>query len=122
VMDGPPGTGKSQTIANMISALLHAGKTVLFVSEKMVALYVVRNRLTDVGLGNYLLELHSHKASRKEVETELLRSLENVTQAPAGLDSLSRAAVRDRRGKLNDYAEAMNQVRQPLNRSLHSVL
>lgn len=122
VMDGPPGTGKSQTIANMIGALLHSGKTVLFVSEKMAALDVVRNRLTDVGLGNYLLELHSHKASRKEVATELLRSLDNVTQPPAGLDPLSRESVRDRRERLNDYAAAMNENRQPLNRSLHSVL
>ena len=45
VMDGPPGTGKSQTVANMIAAVLHAGKTVLFVSEKAAALDVVRNRL-----------------------------------------------------------------------------
>src|SRR5262245_24166123 len=45
VMDGPPGTGKSQTIANMIGVLLHAGRTVLFVSEKAAALEVVRNRL-----------------------------------------------------------------------------
>lgn len=122
VMDGPPGTGKSQTIANMIGALLHSGKTVLFVSEKMAALDVVRNRLTDTGLGNYLLELHSHKASRKEVATELLRSLDNVTRPPAGLDPLSREAVRDRRERLNDYAGAMNEIRQPLNRSLHSAL
>jgi hypothetical protein len=122
VMDGPPGTGKSQTIANMIGALLNAGKTVLFVSEKMAALDVVRNRLSEAGLGNYLLELHSHKANRREVATELLRSLDNVTQPPAGLDSLSREAVRDRREKLNDYAGAMNEIRQPLNRSLHSVL
>jgi len=55
VMDGPPGTGKSQTIANMIGALLHAGKTVLFVSEKAAALEVVRNRLAESGLENYLL-------------------------------------------------------------------
>lgn len=122
VMDGPPGTGKSQTIANMIGALLHAGKTVLFVSEKMAALDVVRNRLTDAGLGNYLLELHSHKASRKEVATELLRSLDSITRPPAGLDPLSRESVRDRREKLNAYAGAMNEIRQPLNRSLHSVL
>jgi len=122
VMDGPPGTGKSQTIANMIGALMHEGKTVLFVSEKMAALDVVRNRLTDAGLGNYLLELHSHKASRKEVATELLRSLDNVTRPPGGLDPLSREAVKDRRLKLNGYAGAMNETREPLNRSLHSVL
>ena len=57
----------------MIGALLHAGRTVLFVSEKIAALDVVRNRLADAGLNSYLMELHSHKASRKEVATELLK-------------------------------------------------
>ncbi|WP_209284276.1 AAA domain-containing protein, partial [Prescottella equi] len=41
VMDGPPGTGKSQTIANMIAELMATGKSVLFVSEKAAALDVV---------------------------------------------------------------------------------
>ena len=49
-MDGPPGTGKSQTIANMVGALLHAGKTVLLVSEKAAALDVVADRLAGAGL------------------------------------------------------------------------
>lgn len=122
VMDGPPGTGKSQTIANMIGALLHAGKTVLFVSEKMAALDVVRNRLDAAGLGSFLLELHSHKASRKEVATELLRTLDSVTQAPASMTTLSRQSVMKRRQQLNDYALAMNEIRVPLNMSLHVVL
>ena len=122
VMDGPPGTGKSQTIANMIGSLLHAGKTVLFVSEKMAALDVVRNRLAAAGLGSYLLELHSHKASRKEVATELLRTLDNVARPPVPMASLARAGAKDRREQLNDYAAAMNLVREPLNASLHDVL
>jgi hypothetical protein len=122
VMDGPPGTGKSQTIANMIGALLHAGRTVLFVSEKAAALEVVRNRLADAGLENYLLELHSHKTSRKEVATALAHSLDNITVAPQGMDALSRSSLVDRRTRLNDYASAMNEVREPLHLSLHYVL
>ncbi|WP_131813825.1 DUF3320 domain-containing protein [Mycolicibacter kumamotonensis] len=122
VMDGPPGTGKSQTIANMIGALLHAGKTVLFVSEKMAALEVVRNRLASVGLGSYLLELHSHKANRKEVATELLNTLDNVVKPPVAMPGATRLGVRDRRDQLNQYATAMNEVRKPLNMPLHKVL
>lgn len=122
VMDGPPGTGKSQTIANMIGGLLHSGKTVLFVSEKIAALDVVRNRLREAGLDNYLLELHSHKARRKEVAAELLRSLDQVTLPPMGMSPLDLNAVKERRESLNAYAEAMNQVRRPLNMSLHHVL
>jgi hypothetical protein len=80
VMDGPPGTGKSQTISNMIGALLHAGRSVLFVSEKAAALDVVRNRLGAAGLSSFLLELHSHKATRKEVALALGEALENISQ------------------------------------------
>ncbi|WJK40109.1 DUF3320 domain-containing protein [Solwaraspora sp. WMMA2056] len=122
VMDGPPGTGKSQTIANMIGALLHAGKTVLFVSEKAAALEVVRNRLAAAGLENYLLELHSHKASRKEVAAALAHALDNVPVPPPGMDPVSRRTLVERRQQLNAYAEAMNKVREPLGFSLHHVL
>ncbi|WP_282852847.1 DUF3320 domain-containing protein [Gulosibacter sediminis] len=122
VMDGPPGTGKSQTIANMIGALMHSGKSVLFVSEKIAALDVVRNRLTDAGLGSYLLELHSHKVNRREVAVELLQTLENVTKPPRGISAKSRAALVDKRMKLNAYASAMNEIRSPLGLSLHDVL
>lgn len=122
VMDGPPGTGKSQTIANMIGALLHTGKTVLFVSEKIAALDVVRNRLAAAGLGSYLLELHSHKASRKEVATELLKTLDSIAKPPMAMPTLARQGVKERREQLNDYAAAMNEVREPLNMSLHQVL
>jgi hypothetical protein len=116
-MDGPPGTGKSQTIANMIGALLHAGKTVLFVSEKAAALDVVRDRLAGAGLGRYLLELHSHKAARKEVTASLASALDVVPAAPPVDADLF--ASRD---QLNSYAHAVNRVRDPLGYSLHDVL
>src|SRR5690606_33905920 len=45
VIEGPPGTGKSQTITNLIATALFAGKKVLFVAEKLAALEVVKARL-----------------------------------------------------------------------------
>ena len=71
VLFGPPGTGKSQTIANAISQCLAYGKTVLFVSQKTAALEVVRRRLNDIGLGDYCLEVHSSKAQKSEVLGQL---------------------------------------------------
>ena len=62
---GPPGTGKSQTLTNIIAAALSEGKKVLFVSEKLAALEVVRHRLNHAGLGHFCLELHSHKTQKK---------------------------------------------------------
>ncbi|MDO5844838.1 MAG: DUF4011 domain-containing protein, partial [Methanocorpusculum sp.] len=85
VVEGPPGTGKSQTIANLIAELLEMGKTVLFVSEKMAALEVVKRRLDNAGLSRFCLELHSQKAKK----AELIRELEKCTQHPdsEGIDS-----------------------------------
>ena len=73
VIEGPPGTGKSQTITNMIAAALHQGKSVLFVSEKLAALEVVKRNLDIVGLGEFCLELHSHKTRKREVHASLDR-------------------------------------------------
>ena len=75
VLQGPPGTGKSQTITNIIAECLASSKTVLFVSEKMAALDVVYRRLHEVGLTDFCLQLHSHKANKKDVVNELGRTL-----------------------------------------------
>ena len=76
VMHGPPGTGKSQTITNMISNALYQNKTVLFVAEKRAALEVVQKRLEEVGIGNHCLELHSNKTEKSKVIDQLKNSLE----------------------------------------------
>ncbi len=75
VIEGPPGTGKSQTITNIIAECLAEGKTVLFVAEKAAALAVVKRRLEAADLGDFMLELHSHKANKRSVLDELQRTL-----------------------------------------------
>ncbi|UCM87228.1 DUF3320 domain-containing protein [Streptomyces marincola] len=121
VMSGPPGTGKSQTITNMIAALMHAGQRVLFVSEKAAALDVVRNRLRAVGLDDFVLALHSGDTSKKAVAGELARVLRSeVRVTGAAGHELERA--RRLRAELSAHAAAMNEVRQPLGRTLHEVL
>ena len=75
VVEGPPGTGKSQTIVNLIAELMAMGKTVLFVSEKKAALDVVKSRLDSVGLGEGCLELHGKNSNKKEFLNELEATL-----------------------------------------------
>ena len=77
VLEGPPGTGKSQTIANIIAHNLALGRKILFVSEKMAALEVVYRRLREKGLGDFCLELHSNKANKRYVLDQLGRSWHN---------------------------------------------
>ncbi|HEY8443599.1 MAG TPA: DUF4011 domain-containing protein [Clostridia bacterium] len=78
VLHGPPGTGKSQTITNIIANALLKGKRVLFVAEKMAALSVVKNRLEEIGIGDFCLELHSDKTNKKEVLENLKKTSEIV--------------------------------------------
>ena len=54
VLEGPPGTGKSQTITNLLAHAMAAGRRVLFVAEKRAALDVVKKRLEAVGIGRAL--------------------------------------------------------------------
>ncbi|MCC7137153.1 MAG: DUF4011 domain-containing protein [Planctomycetes bacterium] len=99
VVDGPPGTGKSQTITNLVAEALADGKRVLFVAEKAAALDVVRRRLEAAGLGDFLLELHSRKASKRAVIERLARALEAPRRdapaaSPATADELARTRAR----------------------------
>ena len=95
ILDGPPGTGKSQTIVNMIVNAFYNGKTVLFVAEKKAALDVVADRLRKLGdpnsennLGRFCLELHSNKANKTEFFEKLKESMEmGVTKDPQEFES-----------------------------------
>lgn len=113
VIEGPPGTGKSQTITNIIAEAIGQGRKVLFVSEKMAALEVVKRRLDNVGLGDAVLELHSHKANKLAVLQELKRTLELGRPQVGNTDDDLRTLAR-MRDRLNEYADAVN---KPLPRS-----
>ncbi|HUG13439.1 MAG TPA: DUF4011 domain-containing protein, partial [Thermomicrobiales bacterium] len=107
IIQGPPGTGKSQTITNIIAEAIGAGKTVLFVAEKMAALEVVKRRLDQVGLGEACLELHSHKINKRSMLQELQRTLELGKPRAAALDS-ELSLLDDYRARLNAYCDAVN--------------
>lgn len=103
VLQGPPGTGKSQTITNIISECLYDGKKILFVSEKLAALNVVFNKLKQNDLSDFCLELHSHKANKKEIIEELYRTLhlEHTKVNKKADDIIEKKA--DNIIKLNEY-------------------
>ncbi|WP_373069395.1 DUF4011 domain-containing protein, partial [Gemmatimonas sp.] len=122
VMDGPPGTGKSQTITNIIAELMADGKTVLFVSEKAAALEVVQRRLANLKLDPFVLALHSRTATRKAVVQELGAALRERPHSRSTIAPTDVAMLRDQRRKLTAYAIAVNRIRQPFDRSLHDTV
>ncbi|HEX6813150.1 MAG TPA: DUF3320 domain-containing protein [Planctomycetota bacterium] len=112
VLEGPPGTGKSQTITNLVAQSLANGKRVLFVAEKRAALEVVQRRLAEVGLGAFCLELHSSKSGPKAVLQQLRRPLElGVRREPAAWQQLA-VDLQQQRAALNEFVLALHRRRE----------
>ena len=113
VLEGPPGTGKSQTITNLIAACMALGKRVLFVAEKQTALNIVARNLRQVGLDPFCITIHHETATPEMIRSQLQdafdfegvdRSSEWETMS-ASLESVS--------GRLGNYRDALvvqNQV------------
>jgi len=121
VIQGPPGTGKSQTITNMIAAALYQGKTVLFVSEKMAALDVVRQRMGRLNLGQFCLELHSHTTHKVGVLDSLRERLLSRTPSPSALDDQIRYH-KELEERLKKHASLINKTWKKTGMSIHEIL
>ena len=109
IIIGPPGTGKSQTITNLIAAAIFNGKKVLFVSEKMAALEVVKRRLESVGMGEFCFYLHSNISNKKEILKNIQKRLkfdfskyteDSYTEVVEGYEF--------QKNKLNEYETIIN--------------
>ncbi len=113
ILNGPPGTGKSQTISNIIADSLSSGKSVLFVSEKNAAIEVVKKRLEDIGLEDFILNFHGSR-SKTEIIKSLYKSIEDdkkVQDSNLPVDRYTEI--------LNSYVEALHRPRGKIMRSVY---
>ncbi len=110
ILHGPPGTGKSQTITNIIANAIYKGKKVLFVAEKMAALSVVESRLEKIGLGHFCLELHSNKAKKSAVLEQLKKTTEITRVKPSAEFTYEADRLQTLRTELNSHVEALHKV------------
>ncbi len=113
VISGPPGTGKSQTIANLIAELAAHGKTVLFVAEKRAALDVVLARLSRAQLDHLALDLHGADISRRATAQRLADSLDLVRESSKPDAAKLHADFVDRRERLNRHARQIHAQSAP---------
>jgi very-short-patch-repair endonuclease/DNA polymerase III delta prime subunit len=121
VIHGPPGTGKSQTISNLIAVALGQKKKVLFVSAKMAALNVVYDRLAKLGVGRFCLEAHSTKAGKAKIIEELKRALD-ADQEDGALDKERLDELIRLRGQLNEYVAELHRKIEPIGRSIYQII
>lgn len=110
LLDGPPGTGKSHTITNIIAHNLASGegKRILFVAQKETALNVVKERLDKVGLAPFCLQLYAKKTDKGTVLKQFESSLAvTATHTPREWDGIADelCALRD---PLNNYVKALH--------------
>jgi very-short-patch-repair endonuclease len=121
VIHGPPGTGKSQTIVNLIASMAATGKRVLFVAEKRAALNVVLDRLKEVGLDHLAMDLHGADISPKRVLAQVGRSLDIVrASTPVDCAELHSRTV-DRRNRLNAHVERLHRKCAPALMSVYQL-
>lgn len=113
IIQGPPGTGKSQTITNIIAEAVALGKKVLFVAQKMAALEVVKKRLDETHMGYAVLELHSHKSTKKSVLGSIAESLEQGRPQTANREQ-EFSDLAESKASLDAYVHA---IRAPILRS-----
>ncbi len=118
IIEGPPGTGKSQTITNLIAAAMASGKKVLFVAEKLAALQVVQRRLRAAGLGDFCLHLHSRKAARRQLLAEVKKRLDkrHGYPRPTGLE----AAIEAYEEKKTQLRRGVERLHQPWKNTGHT--
>ena len=123
VIKGPPGTGKSQTIVNIISSLISQGKKVLFVAQKQAALDVVKNKLQAKGLGNYILEVFSIKANKKSVIESIKRRLDMdpLSERPNAFEIKSKKLYQIKE-KLNNYSALMSKNFKNTGWTIHDII
>lgn len=121
LIDGPPGTGKSQTIANIIAGMAAHGRRVLFVAEKRAAIEAVTDRLTEVDLAHLVFDLHDKRINRRHVAQQLMESLDRAgSEPPPDVADLDRRLARLREDVIR-HPEELHRAREPWGLSYYLV-
>ena len=112
VVHGPPGTGKSQTIVNVIADALAHGRTVLMVCQKYAATRVVYEKLKQVGLDGLCLEMTDSERSRLPVFRAIRNQVDNLPGAVLPSSERDRLArdIERIEGDLDTYARALHEL------------
>ena len=119
VIKGPPGTGKSQTIVNLIASLAAEGKSTLFVAEKRAAIDAVLGRLDRLGLGDLVLDAYDGPTNRRATAQQFARSLDAAVENDGPVNDRTTSTLRERRARLQAHVRALHAVRDPWGVTAH---
>ena len=121
-IEGPPGTGKSQTIVNAIAAAIALGKKVLFVAEKTAALDVVKSRLEAIGLGEFILALQADRSAREDVIASVRARVTMRTPEPSSDYARKIQEFGQTRAELAEYIAVLSASVGNTGRTVHEIV
>ncbi|QNA83795.1 DUF4011 domain-containing protein [Sphingomonas sp. So64.6b] len=116
LVEGPPGTGKSQTIVNMVADAIGTGRSLLVVCQKQAALEVVHKRLEAAGLGERIVMVNDVNKDRTAVIGAIREQLEELFQRPGGA-----SGWRQQREQTAARIESLERDLDGQHRALHAV-
>ena len=116
VISGPPGTGKSQTIVNIIADAIGRGKSLLVVCQKKAALEVVQKRLEADGLGDRVVMITDENKDRKPVVKLVREQVEGLLR-----DGLNIARIRAKRSDVAAQVEEIERELDSQHKAMHEI-
>ncbi len=116
LVEGPPGTGKSQTIVNMVADAIGTGRSLLVVCQKQAALEVVHKRLEAAGLGERIVMVNDVNKDRRTVIQSIREQLEELFRRPGGA-----TGWRQQRQQTAARIESLERDLDGQHRALHAV-
>jgi primosomal replication protein N'' len=117
LVEGPPGTGKSQTIVNIVADAMGRGESILVVCQKQAALRVVEKRLAAEGLRERLFVVVDVNRDREPI----IRALREQVEAVRKTEPSHMAAPRQKRSGLAGRIEALEAEVDRHHEALHAV-
>lgn len=121
-IEGPPGTGKSQTIVNAIADAIAKGKSVLFIAEKSAALSVVQNKLRAAGLGPFTLSMIAGKATKRSFMESVNERLNTQERQVPGNRDQTRKRFSDARDRMKAYTSVLAKPVGDTGKTVHDML
>jgi primosomal replication protein N'' len=129
VVEGPPGTGKSQTIVNMVADAIGRGQSMLIVCQKHAALEVVHKRLVAQGLGHRVAMINDVnkdrnpviKAVREQVEELARRKVDPAAQVRRRRQEVG-ARIESLEGALDSHHQALHRIDERVGVSYRELL
>ncbi|MEU7890843.1 AAA domain-containing protein [Microbispora bryophytorum] len=122
LISGPPGTGKTQTIANIIACMAAHGRSVLFVAEKRAAIEAVIDRLESASLDHLVFDMHDSQINRRRVAEQITDTLDRAySEPPANFSDLHQDLEKHRAAVLR-HDQELHTPQNPWGISLYQAI